>query len=555
MKIGDGTGGGQGTADQVQAFLGFAALVEDHAEVVLGGGVVGFGFEEGAIGRLGAGQIAGFVKTDRPLDGGVSHISLSEGFRGKGEKFGLNPKPETRNQNQGSNHPNRDPDSGIQASGFGSDFGFRALGFTILHWMPRSLPTFRSHVTLGLTTILHGFTHAYGSMLVPLYFLMVADLHLSGVRLASLIVTIYGGVYFLGSYAAGVMSDRFDRKVLLGIGLLGNAAAIIAMGLTHDYAILIALGVAAGIFGTLFHPAANALAPSHYPNSPGMAIGLLGAGSGLGFFFGPLIAGWRTHASWNLWTISSWQKPCIELGAAGFIMGIIFLIVANNPPNARKTREPAELSRSTRWQIARIAIILGPRDFCGIAIISLASIYLQRVYHVGVAEAGRMVGMMMLPSVAINPLAVYLSPGKRRLPGLAIILISGGLIVTTTPFWGAAFALPVMCAFQTLQMASYAVSDAAMLERVAPDIRGRVVGIFLLIAGTIGSLGPWVMGAWTDWLGKRATEQLAYIGPFSLLGVLMVIAAMSPRWLGKLGPAREGAPISPMEEIAPATLG
>src|SRR3954471_7636241 len=138
--------------------------------------------------------------------------------------------------------------------------------------MSLSAPGFRSHLTLALATILHAFTHAYSVLLVPLYLLVRDDLHLRYVSSASLIVTLYGLVYCLGSYGSGVLADRFNRKVLLGIGLLGNALAITAMGLTRRYEMLVVLGAVAGMFGTLFHPAANALAPAHYPKSPGMAI-------------------------------------------------------------------------------------------------------------------------------------------------------------------------------------------------------------------------------------------------------------------------------------------
>src|SRR5436190_488311 len=99
-------------------------------------------------------------------------------------------------------------------------------------------PSLRSHVTLALCTLLHAFTHAYGTMLVPLYLLMVADLRLDGVKAASLIVTLYGLFYCIGSYGAGVLADRFDRRALLGIGLIGNALAITAMGLTRQYEML-----------------------------------------------------------------------------------------------------------------------------------------------------------------------------------------------------------------------------------------------------------------------------------------------------------------------------
>src|SRR4030095_13634760 len=117
------------------------------------------------------------------------------------------------------------------------------------------LPNARSHITLALTTLLHAFTHAYGVMLVPLYLLIVADLKLSGVKQAALVVTIYGLVYAIFSFPAGVLADRMNRKTVLGLGLIVNAAAIMAMGLTHQYAPLIVLGVIAGFAGTIFHPA------------------------------------------------------------------------------------------------------------------------------------------------------------------------------------------------------------------------------------------------------------------------------------------------------------
>ena len=110
------------------------------------------------------------------------------------------------------------------------------------------VPNFRSHITLALSTVLHLFTHAYGVMLVPLYLLMVSDLHLRGVESAALVVTVYGVMYNLLSFHAGKMADRHDRRVLLGLGLLGNSLAIALMGLTHHYWMVMVLSVLAGLF-------------------------------------------------------------------------------------------------------------------------------------------------------------------------------------------------------------------------------------------------------------------------------------------------------------------
>lgn len=411
----------------------------------------------------------------------------------------------------------------------------------------------RSHLTLALCTVLHGFTHAYGAMLVPLYFRIADDLKLSGVGGATLIVTLYGATYNLGSYVAGLAADRFSRKTLLAIGLLGNAAAILAIGLCREYSLILCFGIGAGLFGTIFHPSANALSTSHYPKSPGMAIGILGAGSGLGFFFGPQIAGWRAEtATWHLWQVAQWQKPCVEMALAGIFVGIIFLFAGTDAPTARIRPKSPAIDPALNRRVIRMASVLMFRDFAGVAGLSLAAIYVRNVFALNVGQTGLFVGVMMLPSVICNPLAVYLTPFNRRLPALTIILILGGLIAATAPIWPLRGALVILCAFQTMQLSSYAVSDAATLERIAPEFRGRVVGLFLQIAGTFGALGPWVMGAWTDRLGA-AHVQSSYFAPFALVGGCMIIAAAAPPLIARLGPAL--ASIRPAAEISPETMG
>ncbi|HEV2292756.1 MAG TPA: MFS transporter [Tepidisphaeraceae bacterium] len=414
----------------------------------------------------------------------------------------------------------------------------------------------RSRTTLALSTVLHAFTHAYSTMLVPLYLLMVHDMNLNGAAAASLIVTVYGLVYCLGSYGAGVLADRMDRKRLLGVGLIGNAAAIMLMGFTRRYEFLIALGVVAGLFGTLFHPSANALVTAHFPKSPGMAIGLLGCGAGLGFFAGPHYAGWRAEAArWEWMNLADWQRPLVELGVVGIVVGLLFLILAKDARRRRRAEhEPhPPLGVAMRRRVIALALVLGCRDFAGVASLSLVGIYLLRAHGLDARRTGFIVGAMMLVSVVVNPLFVYFSGGQRRLPTLLAMLVLGGGVVATLPLWPLSGVLPVMCIFQTFQLGSYAVSDAAVLERVPADVRGRVVGLFLLFAGTFASTGPFVMGAWSDALGGRAYNPTAYLPLFGTLGALMVIGAFSTPLIAKLG-APDEEPIESISEIRPATM-
>jgi MFS family permease len=417
----------------------------------------------------------------------------------------------------------------------------------------------RRHVTLGLCTLLHLFTHAYGTILVPLYLLIVADLKLGGVNRASLIVTLYGGFYCLGSFPAGVLADRFDRKLLLGIGLLGNAVAITLMGLTRNYEMLMALGILAGLFGTLFHPAANALVPAHYPKNPGMAIGLLGMGSGLGFFVGPQFAGWRAHAAhWHVALfphVADWQRPCVELGLAGIIGGVIFLLIAREVHGKETGRDESHppLGKVLAGRVMALSVVLGCRDFAGVATLSLAGIFLQKAHHLSVTSTGMILGFIMLSSVLVNPVVVYLSPGRRRLPALIVALVLGGVVIPLAPFFSCTVGILLIGFFQTCQMGSYAISDAAMLERVSNAVRGRVVGLFLTIAGTFGATGPWIMGAWTDFLKARAAIPSAYLGPFLTMGIMMIVASFSIPFIARLGPAGASV-VEPFTETSPATL-
>jgi MFS family permease len=286
-----------------------------------------------------------------------------------------------------------------------------------------------------------------------------------------------------------------------------------------------------------------------------MAVGIVGIGAGLGFFAGPQYAGWRAEtAHWTFLHVGNWQRPCVEFGFIGIVVGILFLILAKEVPHGPSTRDNRPLSNRLRRRAAAVSLVISARDFAGVATLSLASIYLQKARGMDARQAGFILGAMTLISMLVNPLLVWLTPGRRRLPALATVLLCGGAWLAFVPHWPVAWVLPVLCIFQALHLGSYALAEAGVLERISPATRGRIVGLLITIAGTIASFAPAAMGAWTDAVKDRANDPTAYNVPFAVLGGLMALATFAVPLIARLGDAAKEHAIHPLTEIVPQTV-
>src|SRR5688572_13261170 len=177
-------------------------------------------------------------------------------------------------------------------------------------------PTRRAR-TLWMCGILHGFTHLYHVALLPLYFQIQHDFKLASVGQATFLVTSMMAAYYIPSYFMGHLADRMSRKKLLEWGLYLNSAGFVGLALAPNYGIALAAIILAGFGGSFYHPAATAMVVRIFPNNPGHALGLVGMGASVGFFLGPVYAGWRAASA-------GWRAPVLELGIAGMIAALLF---------------------------------------------------------------------------------------------------------------------------------------------------------------------------------------------------------------------------------------
>jgi MFS family permease len=378
--------------------------------------------------------------------------------------------------------------------------------------------------TLFLATVLHAFTHVYQVALLPLYLPIQRDFALPGVGNATLLVTVLMIAYFLPSYPLGVLADRVSRKKLLGLGLAINGAGFIGLALAPNYAMALVCVAIAGFGGSFYHPAATAMIARLYPVGTGRALGILGMGASLGFFFGPIYCGWRAATA-------GWRAPVLELGIAGLVGAVAFACLGDEE-TAQEVR-PAEkhhlgsfFPTATLWMFfIGSALAFSMRDFTGSSMGSLGSLFLQKAHHLDVKSTGLALSVIFIGSLISNPLFGGLSDRGRFRWGF-ILLFCAAVVVGVFPHLPRAGVIPAYLLYGFFFMATFPVVEAALMESVPDGVRGRVFGFFITIGGLVGNLSHWIVGKWVQRLGPTADSPSAFYGAYGLLACLILLASL-----------------------------
>src|SRR5437870_3917771 len=274
--------------------------------------------------------------------------------------------------------------------------------------------------TLWLSGVLHGFTHLYQVALLPLYLLIQNDLHLQSVGQATLLVTVMMAGYFVPSYPMGVLADKVSRKNLLGLGLAVNGFGFVALAFAPNYAWSLVAVALAGFGGSFYHPAATAMVARLFPVGTGKALGLAAIGASVGFFAGPIYAGWRAGVLEPSLGTRAWRWPVAELGMAGILTAMAFAWLADEEqPVAARETTPKDRHKlfptATLWFFFFLgALAFSVRDFAGTSMASLGSLFLQKAHGYDPKWTGVMLSSIFLPSAVSNPIFGRLSDRGRR---------------------------------------------------------------------------------------------------------------------------------------------
>lgn len=384
---------------------------------------------------------------------------------------------------------------------------------------------------LWLVGTLHAFTHIFHVALLPLYLLMQRDFGFASVGQATALVTVLMVAYYLPSYYLGVLADRMSRKQLLAWGLFINAAGFVGLAFATNYVWALVAVTVAGVGGSFYHPAATAMIVRMFPNNAGRALGFIGMGASVGFFIGPIYAGWRAGTLEAALGAAAWRQPVLEFGLLGILAAGLFAWLADEeraPATAVQQAAPAQklFPSNVLWFcFIASAFAFCLRDFAGASMGSLGSLFLQQAHGYGTGLTGLVISFIFLPSAISNPLFGHFSDRGRKRWVTTVLLISTALIAIF-PHVPKVWAIPVLLLYGFFFMASYPMVEAMLMESVPDAVRGRVFGLFITIGGLLGNLSHWLAGDAVRRLGQRAATIEGYFPLYFGLAVFVVVSLL-----------------------------
>ena len=110
-------------------------------------------------------------------------------------------------------------------------------------------------------------------------------------RYGGLLLFAYAFFQFLFAPLVGALSDRYGRRPVLLLSLLGFGLDYIVLALAPTLAWLFVARVVSGIFGASFSTGFAYIADVSPPEKRAQNFGLVGAAFGLGFIIGPVSGG------------------------------------------------------------------------------------------------------------------------------------------------------------------------------------------------------------------------------------------------------------------------
>ena len=327
--------------------------------------------------------------------------------------------------------------------------------------------------------------------------------------LVGILVASYAAAQLVGAPLLGRLSDRFGRRPILLVSLLGTLLSFLLLGFAKTLWVLFAARIFDGITGGNISVAQAYIADVTDEKSRAKGMGMIGAAFGLGFIFGPATGGF----------LSQWGYAVPAFAAAGLVtfnlLMVYFWLPESPTPEKRaelaKTEKP-KLTLGTLFAALKRPFsgsLLITRFFFGLAFAifqTIFSLYALRRFNLAAQQTGYILTYVGVLSVIVQGGLVGKLSERFREDWL--ITASVGVMALSLLGWAfvpsATMLLVVLAPIALAGGILNTVVSSALTKTVQPQEIGGILGLSAsiesltrVIAPTLGGILLERLGAWS----------------------------------------------------------
>jgi predicted MFS family arabinose efflux permease len=324
-------------------------------------------------------------------------------------------------------------------------------------------------------------------IVIPLLPLYGERYHPSALAMGMLL-SAFSATQFAAAPVLGRLSDRFGRKPVLLFSLAGSVAGYLLFAVAHSLAILFAARIIDGISGGNISTAQAYVADVTTPETRAKGMGMIGAAFGLGFVFGPAIAG--VTVRWGEWAPGA---AAAAMSALAFAAAAIFLREPERRGAPAGGRGLPALGRALRNR--SIATLLAVFFLLTFAFSNFEATFAQFLHDRLGATPSRVAFLFVYVGVLISVVQGGLIGPLTRALGERRLVVAGGFAVAAAlALLPAALSIPLVMAALvplTLGIGATNPSLSSLVSKDArPEDRGTVLGAYQSASALGRILGP-----------------------------------------------------------------
>ena len=346
-------------------------------------------------------------------------------------------------------------------------------------------------------------------------------------KISGLLLVAYAVMQFLFSPLIGNLSDKYGRRPVLLLSLLGFGLDYIFMAFAPTIAWLFIGRIIAGITGASFTTASAYIADVSTPEKRSQNFGMIGVAFGLGFIIGPVIGGVLGKIDTHYPFYAAAALALLNAAYGYFILPESLAKENRRPLDLKRCNPLGSLLQLKKYpKVIGLAVCLFVVYFAGHAVQSVWTFYTMQKFRWDEDLVGYSLGFVGICIAIVQGGVIRVAIpklGEQRSIWIGLLLYSVGMLL---------FGLANQGWMMFVFMIPYALGGIAgpalqgvMTHEVPANEQGELQGGLTSLMSLSSIFGPWFMTYVFYYFTSPKAPVYLPGAPYFIAAVLMLISA------------------------------